>query len=329
MKKIQTNNIIFTDDQYQRVLMGEEFNFALDKISNVSACWGKTINDTPEYDPVSPQELIFKISNFSLEKYLNNFNFLANIKIKKSKTEFENIENPIEALTLENLTCLSTLASVVLIFDNLKDFNMNNMLKFSKYIRKFKVQLIIQINAEYELSYEELMQLKLLGTSIQIKTDENFNAEIFLTNLNNLIASNILVSSKISVTKNSFNEIMKVIPKLPKNTSMKLFFIKPYITINQYKKIQQEFINANLLNVRIATCSNSYFNKRSKNIILIPMDCDSTRFSIYIEDDSIYPCEYLKKFKISLNKCKNIHDFWYNKNIIKLREKIAEFNYCK
>ena len=83
--------MIFTDDPTKRLIMSEEFNFALDKESNISVCWGKDINATPEYDPISPQELIFKINSFNLSNYLKQFNFLANIKVKVGETEFKNI----------------------------------------------------------------------------------------------------------------------------------------------------------------------------------------------------------------------------------------------
>ena len=71
MKEIKLKNIIFTDDENQRMVMGDTFNFALDKESGISACWGETINDSPEYDPISPQELIFKIDEiFDLNKFI-------------------------------------------------------------------------------------------------------------------------------------------------------------------------------------------------------------------------------------------------------------------
>lgn len=330
MKEIQTTNLLYTDDENQRLLMSEEFNFALDKNTGVSVCWGKTIEDTPVYDPVSPQELVFKINNeFSLKTYLKQFNFLGNIKIKKSKTEFKNIENEIEALTLDNLTCLSTLANVVLIFDSLKNFDINELLKFTRYIRKFKVQLVIQINADHELTYEEAVQLKLLGTSVQLKTSEKFSAENFINNLNILESNNILVSSKISVTKKNYDQVLNVIPLLPKDVSIKLYFVEPFITTIKYKTIQQKFIDENLLNVKITTYLSEHFNKRKNNILLTPIDCDGACFSVYIEDGLIYPDEYLKVIGIPIDECKCIHDFWYHHNFKNIREKIANHNLCK
>ena len=322
--------MIFTDDPTKRLIMSEEFNFALDKESNVSVCWGKDINDTPEYDPISPQELIFKINSFNLSTYLKNFNFLANIKVKVGETEFKNIENELTALSMDNLSCLSTLSSVVLIFDEkLNTFNIDELLQFTKYIKKFGIALIIQINMSNELKYGDIVKLKLLGTSIQIKTDDNFNGELFLKNIKLLKDNGILVSSKVSINKDSYDEIFNIINKLDKDTSMKIFFTVPYITTNNYIKIQNEFIKAQLNNVKIATCAHNKFNKRKANIFMSPCDCDAARFSIYIEDNVIYPCEYSKFHGINIDACKSITDFWFDKDMKKMREYIADNNFCK
>lgn len=331
MKEIKLKNIIFTDDENQRMVMGDTFNFALDKESGISACWGETINDSPEYDPISPQELIFKIDEtFDLNKFLSNFNFLANIKIKKDKTEFENITDVLAATALPNLTCLSTLASVVLIFDDkLNELKIDDILTATKYIHKFKIPVIIQINTDAELSYAEIVKLKLLGTSIQIKTTDNFNANNYLKNLKSLKDNDIKVSSKVNVTTNTYDEIIKIIDKLDKDTSMKIYFTVPYITTKKYVEIQKKFIDAKLDNVRIATCAHNKFNKRSANIYLTPMDCDASRFSVYIENDTIYPCEYAKVDGIKISDCKSIHDFWFGKSVSKIRNYIVENNFCK
>jgi hypothetical protein len=331
MKEIKLKNIIFTDDENQRMVMGDTFNFALDKESGISACWGETINDSPEYDPISPQELIFKIDEiFDLNKFLSNFNFLANIKIKKNKTEFENITDVLAATALPNLTCLSTLASVVLIFDNnLNELKIDDVLTVTKYIRNFKIPVIIQINTDTELSYAEIIKLKLLGTSIQIKTTDNFNAKDYLKNLKSLKENDIKVSSKVNINKNSYDEVIKIIDKLDKDTSMKIYFTLPYITTKKYVEIQKKFIDAKLDNVRIATCAHNKFNKRAANIYLTPMDCDASRFSVYIENDTIYPCEYAKVDGIKISDCKSIHDFWFGKSVSKIRNYIVENNFCK
>ena len=59
------------------------------------------------------------------------------------------------------------------------------------------------------------------------------------------------------------------------------------------------------------------------------MDCDASRFSIYVENGVVYPCEYLKTGGIKIADCKSIHDFWFEKSMVKLRTYIADNNFCK
>jgi len=332
--KSKTDNMVFTDDENSKMLLSNNFNFALDKNSGVSACWGKTVNDSPEYDPISPQELVFKISNsFDLNNYVKQFIFLGNIKEQKDKTEFVSLENTLSALTNDNLVSLSTLASVVLIFDDtLNDLNLNDVLTFIKFVNKFKVSIIIQLNTDKKISDELLTKIKLLGKSIQITTGDTFNCDNFIYNINLLKKNDFILSSKLLINKNSLKEVLTLVKKLNdlnKETAIKLYFNKPFVTAKQYKDIQNAFIVAHFDNARIATCFNNHFNKKNPNMCMLPMDCDATRFSIYIENDKIYPCEFNQLCSYSFSTMKTIRDFWYGKNIIKFRKYIVENNFCK
>lgn len=311
-------------------MYGDTFNFAFDKESSISACWGKDINETPAYDPIGPQELIFKIGNtFNLNEFLADFNFLANIKVKVDKTEFKNIENVTEALTQENLTCLSTLASVVLIFENnLNVLNLDDILTFIKYIHKFKLSVIVQINTSSELTYSDIIKLKLLGSSIQLKTDNDFNADIFIKNINALKEHNIIISSKIFVNKKTYDEVFKLVDFLDENTSMKIFCNEPFISTSKYLALQEKFLAAKLINIRLATCGYTKFNAKQLNIKMEPADCDAMCFSIYIEDRKVYPCEYNKMCCMNLADCTSLHSFWYDKNFVKVRASIVDNNCC-
>jgi hypothetical protein len=329
--EIDPKNLVFTDNEAQRSVTSDIFNFILDKDSGISICWGEDINDTPEYDPITPQELVFKLNkNFDLKEMLNQFNFLGNIRIKNSDTEFQIIEDGITELNNENLICLGTLGSVVLIFDSsLNEIKINDLLTFTNYIKKFKVAVIIQINVKESLTMEELTKLKLLGTSIQIKNENWLSAEAFAKNIKQLEDNGILVSSKLTINNETYDEAMKLIDLLPAKTSMKVIFTLPYITAAKYVKIQQKFIDAKLENVRIATCAFSRFNKRKQNNIMLHMNCDAGCFSVYIEDGIIYQCEMSKANGIAIKDCKTIHDFWNHKNMVKARKQIIENNYCK
>lgn len=328
------SNMVFTNNEHSKMLLSNNFNFALDKDTGVSACWGKTVNDSPEYDPISPQELIFKISNkFDLTKYLEQFIFLGNIKEQKSETEFVNVENVLTVLTTENLVSLSTLASVVLIFDDtLNNIEFNDILTFIKFVNKFSVSIIIQLNTTEKISDDLLTKIKLLGKSVQIKTDDTFNCDNFIYNINLLQKNDFILSSKLLINKNSLAEILiltKKLNKLNKDTAIKLHFNKPFVTAKQYRDIQTCFINAKFDNARIATCFNNHFNKKNPNMLMLPMDCDASRFSIYIEEDTVYPCEFNQSCSYCFDKLNTIRDFWHEKKFTKFRKYVIENNFCK
>lgn len=329
------SNMVFTDDENSKMLLSDSFNFALDKNTGVSACWGKTINDSPEYDPISPQELIFKIdNNFNLHQFLTNFTFLGNIKQQKSKTEFISVDNIDLITSMDNLVSMSTLASVVLIFDqSLNTLNLNDVLTFIKFVNKFKVSVIIQLNINDKISDQLLDKIKLLGTSIQIKTDDNFNCDNFVYNINLLKEQKYTLSAKIIINKNNYKEINEFITNkislISKETAIKLFFNKPFVTTLQYKNIQNKLIEAKFDNSRIATCFNNHFNNKSPNMHMLPMDCDASRYSLYIEDNKIYPCEFNQSISYDIDTLNSIHDFWHDKQISKFRKYVVENNFCK
>ena len=60
-----------------------------------------------------------------------------------------------------------------------------------------------------------------------------------------------------------------------------------------------------------------------------PVDCDASKFSVYVEDGTIYPCEYAKTDGCKIADCKSIHDFWYCETMTKMRNYISENNFCK
>lgn len=328
------SNIIFTNDENSKMLLSEDFNFALDKNTGVSACWGKTINDSPEYDPISPQELVFKIDQiFQLNNYLKQFIFLGNIKEQKSNTEF--INNEQLALSMNNLVSLSTLASVVLIFDDsLNKLKLNDVLTFIKFINKFKVSVIIQLNINDKISDSLLTKIKLLGTSIQIKTNDQFNGDNFIYNINLLKEQKFILSAKILINKNNYKEIVSFINEdklslISKETAIKLYFNEPFVTAKQYKDIQNKFIEQQFNNARIATCFNNHFNKKNPNMCMLPMDCDAGRYSIYIENNKIYPCEFNQSVMYNIEQLQTIRDFWHDKKLTKFRKYVIDNNFCK
>ena len=73
MENIDTKNLIYNDTPQVRLFSSETYNWCLDKSTGISCCWGKTAKETPQYDPLGPQEIVWKIKNFDLQKYIEYF----------------------------------------------------------------------------------------------------------------------------------------------------------------------------------------------------------------------------------------------------------------
>lgn len=321
---------IFIDNAEQRMLSSANFNFALDKSSGISACWGKDINDSPEYDPYSPEEISLVIDeNFELEKYLKIFNFFANVHKKISDTEFEVIDDILSVLTETNLIALSTLGNVNIILNTFENIKINDILTFTNYIKnKFSIPVLIQLNMDKEISYDELNKLKMLGNSIQLKTSNKFNFNTFSKNINLLKDNQFSISTKIIVTDDTYREIFENVDKFDNEIPVKLYFIAPYISVKKYKNIQTKFLEASK-NVYISTCAFDKFNSKKNNIYVNPCDCDATRFSLYIEDDKVYPCEFNKSVGINVFDPNSLFKLWNAPEINIIRKYIIKNNHCK
>lgn len=280
-----------------------------------------------------PQELVLNMNNFNQKKFLDLFNFFANIRIKVSDTEFEVIDYKKDCLELDNLICFSPMASVVLIFeDSIDNYNLQDLTEFIKYINKFSIPIVYQINTDNEITYDEITKLKILGNIIQIKTGDNLNAETLTRNVRLLTDSEIKTSVKLLINKNSADEVKRIPDMFSKDIAAKLYFTLPYVTTKYYKDIQNKFVKNGYTNIKLATCGFKRFNKNADklNTILIPTECDALKFSIYIEDGIVYPCEFTKINGIKFTKKLNsIHDIWYYNKFNKFRSYVVENNFCK
>lgn len=329
-KKIKEDKqLIFVDNTSHRAITSKDFNFVLDKESGVSICWGETENDSPEYDPMTPQQLVISMSNFQLNTFIKNFNYLANVKNKIEKTKFLQITESDDVFNLQGLTPISTIASVVLIFNEPLDaYNFDDVVKFINYLKIFKISLIVQYNCDSLITDNDIEKFKLLSNNIIIKTSDKLDANIFNDNVKKLKSQEFNFSAKAFITKLSFKEFDKLLEIIPRDTAIKIYFDKPFITVKQYRDVQQKIIDLNLQSIRIATCFDKHFNKKTKNLVIMPMDCDACRFSLYVENNNVYPCEFYKSIQLPININEPLLSLWMNTKIKKVRKTIIENNFC-
>lgn len=323
---------IYVNNEKHRLFASENFNFVFDKETGVSVCWGQTINDSPEWDPVSPQELVFSMNNFNVTEFIKQVNYLANVKEQIDKTEFIDVDTglTLEELQQKNLVVMSTASSIVLVFDKaVTEYDSEALVAFVNYLKFLNLSIIVQLNTDKPITLPEMNILKLITENIQIKTGSECSANILFDNVINLKKEALNHSIKMVITKGSFNQNFKSLSKLPANTPIKLVFEKPFVTAAQYRGIQDKIIELNFESCRMGTCFDDHFNKKTKNLKIMPMDCDACRFSLYIEDSKVYPCEFNKYTEIDIDYTKSLSELWQNKKIKKFRDTIVENNFCK
>jgi MoaA/NifB/PqqE/SkfB family radical SAM enzyme len=244
--------------------------------------------------------------------------------------EFLPITDELEALTNENLVCLSTLGCVYLIIDeNISSLNINDVLTFIRYIESFQTAFHIQMNIDSGFSVSDFLKIKLLSSKIMLRTYCT-NIDNVLSNIKQLENNNISCGLQVLITKENVENVLVLADKLTnKDLSITLYFVEPYVTTNLFVIIQKKFIDAGFTAIQIATCGYSKFNKRKNHILMNTIDCDASRFSIYVENRTIYPCPFKTTTGIKIDSCNSIKDFWHNKKFAKFRKFIIENNYCK
>ena len=68
---IKIENLVYKEDAEAKCFASENFNFIYSKIDNTSCSWGKTKDETPEYNPISPETITIKVdSNFLFNRDL-------------------------------------------------------------------------------------------------------------------------------------------------------------------------------------------------------------------------------------------------------------------
>lgn len=331
-----TNQLIFNDTNEIRGFASDNFNWILDKESCIACCWGKTAKENPEFDPIGPEEIVWKITDFNLNTYTNYFNFITNIHIKENEEQVLPIENRAFSFchkNIDKLICMSTFSNIVF---NIEYSYLNTVLtdfkKFVKYIENFNIipKFIIEYNDDINLE-NYINILNKISKNVII----NINAEFFsynklLENLKNLKNNEYNMNLKIHINNNNYGQVHNLVENIEADIPVTLNFdCIPAVSVEKYLKIQQFAKEKNLTNIFITQCSKHIFNKSVIGSILLEIECPAARFAVYIENNKIYPCEYTKSESITFEDCKTIHDFWLNPFFSRIRNNLIDTRVCK
>ena len=320
MEIIDTKNIQYNDTPQLRLFASQNFNWCLDKEAGITATWGKTPKQTPQYDPISPQEIVWKIQNFKLKKFIEYFNFLANIRLRKDNTilPVENINDCLE--NSNNYICMSTLSNIIFILDSIpREFN-----KFINYIRSFNITINIQIEISSNINLNKIYQLT---PSIILSVKPDFIANDIINKINQL-QDKFLLNIKLHINENSNIQLLKFIQNIKQEICCIIYNEFPYLSTRKYLNFQSRCISFNKQNICLAQCSKKYYSKDVIGSLILELPCSFCKYSIYLEDNKVYNCEVMKKEIGLLENYKTLDLLWNDLGILDIRKQLIDNNKC-
>lgn len=309
MKDFELNTLIFNDSDKFRTFQSEDFNFILDKKTGLSICYGETPEQTPTYDPLSPEIIdIYIDKNFNFDKELKNINVIFNTN-KEDKND---------------LITISTISTVNLIIENIYNENILEITKFYEYLNKLNIftSLVIGYNEEVEL--RDVTRLKLFNIpNVIIKVINNFNKEFLLNNTNLILSKNINISYDFYISKNNYESFISLINDgFPGNTFSNIIFKDKTSKIIKNKVI--EAIN-DKGNFTICNTKNDN-NEKIKYHSILPYQDGLFKCYISFKDRKIY---YSSDFEngISFRKIKNMNSYWHSDEFENWRNSLINDKY--
>lgn len=328
MININTSNLTYNDTNEIRLFASDEFNWYLQKQTGVACSWGKTIKQTPEYDPIGPQEILWHITDFNLQEYLKKFIFLANIRklqnnqiimIDQTQNIFQNKKNYI---------CVSTLTNIIIIIDTFNNINIQQLAQFCQYIRYFNINVNIQYNLTDYQNIDIYKQIYKISCNLILNiSSQIFTASKLLSLLNNL-KQQFNISIKLHVNQSNNIQLSKFIDKLENNLNCIIYIQKPYFSVRKYLNLQTKILSKKLTNICLSQCCKHYYSKNIIGSIIMQLPCSACRYTLYLKDLDVYDCEINKNKICSLYNTDTLDKIWNNEHIINLRTKLIDTNKC-
>lgn len=299
---IQISNLVYKEDDEVRCFISENFNFVYSKIDNTSCSWGKTKDETPEYNPISPETLYFKIDK--------NFMFNRDLILKLISMEYKNDE------------CISCISSIAIEGNPNDIFNNEDIKKLIGYISSFNILCFIKIKFEKELSLKDVFKIKYLNCkNLILDIQNNFNANELRNSIKILTENEILVNCEFNLnSKNIDNFINLISHNYQLDVLTTINFTKPTIKKEQLKSLSDIIKEKQFVNIIVNKENNSRKKYEIKNKIkdngLFSCVVDFTKNVIYCED-------YLDNF-VNISEVKRISDYWNSNQFNDVRRQLIK-----
>lgn len=298
---IQISNLVYKEDDEVRCFISENFNFVYSKIDNTSCSWGKTKDETPEYNPISPETITIKVdSNFLFNRDL----ILKLISLDYKKGEF-----------------ISCITSVIIEGKQNDVFNNDEIKKLINYVDTFKIVCFLKIDFENEFTLKDVFKIKYLGCKNVILNISNINERSIKNTINVLCENSILVNCNFNInSKNADNLINLFLDNYQLDVLSTINFVKPIIKKDLLNKLTNVVKEKQLVNIIV----NKEVKSRKKYEIKNKIN-ESSLFSCVVDfiHNKIY-CENFNENFVNIVDVKTLCDYWNSDSFNEVRRQLIK-----
>lgn len=300
---IEIQNLIYNEDAETKIFASENFNFILDKETGSSYSWGKTKDDTPLYNPISPEEIHLILN----DDYVFDKNIMDRI-----------LNLNIETVHDKNITSVSCINVVNVNIMNV--INEQEVKKLFNYFESLKIIAFLNINFNNSFSLKNVFKLKFLNVKNVILNVYN-EYEKVIESIKLLIENEIFVKCKYNLTNENFDNYFKIISNNEYPQSLlSIVKITKNFKKNYLNKLTEYLKTRNLISFLIErTDFNKYKNYEMKSFQFKPA-LDSCVIDLI--SNKICPSFEFGDVFVNINDVKNISNYWNSDAFNKFRKPI-------
>lgn len=298
---IKIENLVYKEDAEVKCFASENFNFIYSKIDNTSCSWGKTKDETPEYNPISPETITIKVDS--------NFLFNRDLILKLISLDYKKGE------------CISCITSVIIEGKQNDVFNNDEIKKLINYVDTFKIVCFLKIDLENEFTLKDVFKIKYLGCKNVILNISNINERSIKNSINILCENSILVNCNFNInSKNVDNLINLFLDNYQLDVLSTINFVKPMIKKDVLNKLTNVVKEKQLVNIIV----NKEVKSRKKYEIKNKIN-ESGLFSCVVDfiNNKIY-CENFNENFVNIVDVKTIYDYWNSDSFNEVRQQLIK-----
>ena len=303
LKDNTVESLIFTEDDNFRKFTSSTFNFILNKDDGSAFSWGRTKEDNPLYNLISPEEIEIILN----DKFTFNKNEIA---------KFLNLN--IDESNFDKNTSISCINSIIITVCNT---NENEVKKLINYLEHLRITTFLNVNYTNNFSLRDIFKIKVFGTNNVILNIENYTLN-FENSVKMLIENEFYVKCKFFINDKNIENIIDILnnKKYPKEM---------YTLINFQKSLKKNNLKKLIDTLKLKNDSLIFIERNNFN--------KYTRYEVYSNEyrpcldscvndflnEKIYPSLENIDIFVNINDVTNISNYWNSKEFSKFRKPIV------